>query len=269
MTYTKIEKESIQLKAVTEAIDEIINHEVMTFSGKPGNVSVRFSSYTHKKFYNIMLVDFLSNLDKGIFDSTSSCLGVLRKVCDDPIFNVDNSVGHLRVGVYKLKSWLEAEVSIETWFPSIDLDVELKLKRLDFIKICGNTCKHSLGRLTKTAGDLRKIFKMNGRSISEEESLLALEDFHERFHDDILSYHASYLSEMINNIRWGIYFYLLPEFENSYRWIHRESGSYEYAVPKGINSQFARNCYWELMNEVRAKPFVKPFSTHEYMQTEY
>src|SRR5215218_1142153 len=44
------------------------------------------------------------------------------------------------------------------------------------------------------------------------DALLALADFYEKFHTDILNYHASTIAEFLNNIRWGIYEYLQPEF---------------------------------------------------------
>lgn len=269
MKYNAIEIESIQLKVITEAIDEMVNHEAMNFPKRNTDVIVGFSSSTHKKVFNILLVDFLSNLDKGLFNNSSSCLKALREVCDSPSFNASNSIACLEKNVFILKEWLEEEVSVDTWFPSIELNIDLKIRRFDFIKICGNTCKHSLGRLTKTANDLRKIFQNNGTNISEEESFLALEDFYERFHTDILSYHASYLCEMINNIRWGIHLYLLPEFQRSHTWINRDEGSYKYLIPDNIKTQFTKNCYWELMNEVRRKPYVQPFSADKHLKIEY
>jgi hypothetical protein len=269
MKYNSIEIESIQLKVITEAIDEMVNHDVINFPKRNAEVMVGFSSYSHKKVFNILLVDFLSNLDKDLFNSSSSCLKALREICENPCFNIENSISDLETSVYSLKDWLEEEITVKTWFSSIDLSIDLKIQRVDFIKICGNTCKHSLGRLTKTASDLRKIFHKNGKDVSEEQSLLALEDFYERFHADILSYHASYLCEMINNIRWGIHIYLLPEFHRSHTRVEGEEGRYKYQVPDSIKSQFTKNCYWELMNEVRRKPFVQPFTADKHLKIEY
>ncbi|KTF19466.1 hypothetical protein ATS76_02240 [Pseudoalteromonas sp. 10-33] len=74
---------------------------------------------------------------------------------------------------------------------------------------------------------------------------------------------------MINNIRWGIHLYLLPEFQRSHTWINRDEGSYKYLIPCNIKTQFTKNCYWELMNEVRRKPHVQPFSADKDLKIEY
>jgi hypothetical protein len=92
-------------------------------------------------------------------------------------------------------------VTVDVLFPSVDIEASFIIRRIEFIKICGNIFKHGLVRLTKTAKDLCQIFNDNGYTIDEEQSLLALEDFHERFHDDILSYHLSHIDDKINNMR--------------------------------------------------------------------
>jgi hypothetical protein len=216
-----------------------------------------------------MLVDFLSNLDGGIFGKSISCLRVLQNICKNPLFNDNSSIHFLNESVETFRNWLEMNVTVDVWFPSVDIEASFKIRRIEFIKICGNIFKHGLGRLTKTAKDLRQIFNDNGYTIDEEQSLLALEDFHERFHDDILSYHLSHIAEMINNIRWGIHFYLLPEYESSHYWVNESDRRYVYTVPECMKSRFSRNCYWELMNDVRRKPFVGLFKTHEYSRSHY
>ncbi|UQA50962.1 hypothetical protein [Vibrio sp. ED002] len=269
MKYKGIELESIQLKAVVDSLDDMVNHALMDFSHYEGHTSVSAKTFTHKEYFNIMLVDFLSNLDGGVFGESISCLRVLRNVCESPCFNINGSIKHLKLPVDQLKGWLEEIVTVDVWFPSVDIDACFKVRRLDFIKICGNICKHGLGRLTKTARDLQKIFKDNGFHIDDEQSLLALGDFHEKFHDDILSYHLSHIAEMLNNIRWGVQMYLLPEYESSHHWVNQADGRYAYNVPKEITSQFSINSYWGLMNLVLRQPNVKPFKTHQFARSHY
>ena len=79
----------------------------------------------------------------------------------------------------------------------------------------------------------------------------------------------------LNDIRWGIYVYLRPEFERSFYWDEDKNeaiGSriaYGYRVPRNIKSQFARNCYWELMNEVRSSPDIKRFAVWKHLKSKY
>ena len=76
---------------------------------------------------------------------------------------------------------------------------------------------------------------------------------------------------MVNNIRWGIHEYLLPEFNKSYRKDHydKEGLSYSYDYPKNINDKFAKSCYWSLMNSVRAKPHIKKFKSTKLLKLRY
>lgn len=69
--------------------------------------------------------------------------------------------------------------------------------------------------------------------MSPDEAALALEDFYRWFHDDILNYHASTIAEFLNNIRWGIYEYLQPEFQRSIVWESREPPSTATLIRRG------------------------------------
>lgn len=269
MKYKGIELESIQLKAVVDSIDDIVNHELMRFNDSEEYTYVVINSYTHQKHFNIMLVDFLSNLDGGVFRTSISCLRVLRNISENPHFEKDNSIHYLSEPVDTLKNWLEAVVTVDVWFPSVNVEACFNIRRIDFIKICGNICKHGLGRLTKTAKDLRKIFKNNGFEIDDEQSLLALEDFHEKFHEDILTYHLGHIAEMLNDIRWGVHQYLLPEFISSYHQTGIQHRPYSYTIPKEICSKFAKNSYWELMNLILIKPPVRQFTTYKTKRDHY
>ncbi|KTF19465.1 hypothetical protein [Pseudoalteromonas sp. 10-33] len=111
MEYNAIEIETIQLKVITEAIDEMVNHEAMNFPKRNTDVIVGFSSSTHKKVFNILLVDFLSNLDKGLFNNSSSCLKALREVCNSPSFNASNSIACLEKMFLFLKNGLRKKLA--------------------------------------------------------------------------------------------------------------------------------------------------------------
>ncbi len=67
--------------------------------------------------------------------------------------------------------------------------------------------------------------------------MLALGDFYERFHTDILNYHSSTIAEFLNNIRWGIYEYLQPEFRRSIVWEESNPRKYRYTVVSRISSR--------------------------------
>ena len=210
-----IEQEVIILKAAKELIDAMVNFELMSLLGNDPDSNILFESSTHQKFFNIILVDFLSCTDPMGPVKQTSYLGGLREIVNNPSFDENNSVHHLKVAVQEFKDWLEQQVKVDVWLPSIDKETKLDISRFNFLKMTGNISKHNYLRAIGVAEELKEILSKSGITVDINEALLALAEFHERFHTDILNYHSSTIAEFLNNIRWGIYDYLQPEFNKS------------------------------------------------------
>jgi len=202
--FSRTEREVIFLKAIWELIDSMVNYEVLKLAGVSPDAEVRFNSTTHQKYFNIILVDFLSCSDEKVIGERQSYLGALTTICQKPCFNEKQSIRGLTVATKEFVDWLEQEVQVETLLPSIDTNVALSIKRIEFSKICGNVSKHNLSRLSVTANEVLRILKRNRINIGLKEALLVLDDFYEKFHFDVFTYHGSTLCEFLNNIRWGI-----------------------------------------------------------------
>ena len=143
-----IEQEVIVLKAVIELINSMVNFERMDLLGNDPDSKVAFKSPTHQKFFNIILVDFLSSpLQTGSNIKQPTYLEDLTKIVNNPYFNENDSVHNLKVATQEFKDWLEQEVEVGVWLPSIDTDTRLKIKRLDFLKMTGNISKHHFGQI--------------------------------------------------------------------------------------------------------------------------
>lgn len=269
MLFTNTELEAINLKAIVEAIDSMVNYEIIEIRGIDPESEVYFRSITHQKYFYIILVDFLSYFDKTLTDKQNSSLGLLKDICENSKFNHNNSISSLHKSIDIFKIWLDKEVKADLWFPTIERKIVLNITRYEFIKICGNISKHNFARLTRISKELILIFKRNHVNISFHESLLILNEFYEQFHMDILNYHGSNITEMLNNIRWGIHEYLLPEFKKSIKHNPDNPIMYEYTYPKEIVTDFAKSCYWDLMNIIRGIPYVKKFITTKYLKMRY
>lgn len=256
MALSEIEEEVILLKAIKELIDSMVNFEVLNLYGNDPDTNILFNSTTHQKFFNIILVDFLSQTDEKGFTKQVSYLGALRKISESPSFNVNNSINALRKATFEFVDWLKQQVEVKIWLPSIDTETKLTLSRLTFLKMCGNISKHNFLRAIGVAEELKGILSKSGITIELDSALLALSDFYERFHTDILNYHASTIAEFLNNIRWGIYEYLQPEFQSSIVWDKTTPPLYRYTYPNGVEAKLAQECYWEIMNEVRTPPYI-------------
>ena len=253
-----------------ELIDSVVNCEVLNLSGDDPHSEAHFRTMTHQKYFNIILLDFLSCSDKKVLGEQQSYLEAIRIICQSPNFNKDNSIKNLTVSTQEFVDWLEQEIQAEIWLPSIDTKTTLSIKRIEFIKICGNISKHNFSRLSGVANELINIFKRNNIDIVFEDALLVLNDFYQCFHSDLLNYHGSTIAEFLNNIRWGIHEYLQPEFQQSIVYEGTEHPRmYHYTYPEKINNAFAKNCYWDLMNEVRSRPYMRKFQVTRYLKMRY
>ena len=269
MNLSDIEEEVVFLKAIKEIIDSMVNFEMLTLHGTDPESSVLFQTSTHQRFFNIALVDFLSRTDKKAPVKQSSYLRALRAISGRPTFVVDDSVAALRNATSTFVDWLEQKVSVDVWLPSIDTQASIQISRLSFLKMCGDISKHNILRSVGVAEELQHTLAASGALVNLEDAMLALDDFYERFHTDILNYHSSTIAEFLNNIRWGIYEYLQPEFRRSIVWEGGDPPMYRYTYPNGVVCNFAKQCYWDLMNEVHVQPYVRRFKVTKWLKLRY
>ena len=271
MKIQDIEKEIIYLLAIKQFIDEMVNFEVINLLGENPDAEVRFKSSTHQKFFNIILVDFLSCADTKILGEEQPYLRALASICEKPFFNQKNSIESLRACTQNFSEWLNKEFTVnKVWLPTINFETNLSIKRIEFIKICGNLSKHNFSRLSGVAKELIEIFERNNLTLDEESALAIFEEFYDWFHNNIFNYHSSAIAEFLNNIRWGIYEYLQPEYNQSivYR-VNDQYNRYKYTYPQEVNNKFAKECYRNLMNEVRSRPYMEKFEITKYLKMRY
>ncbi len=153
-----IEQEVIILKAAKELIDSMVNFELMSLEGNDPDSEIAFKSITHQRFFNIILVDFLSCTDPRGPIKQTSYLGGLSKIVGNPYFNENNSVHNLKVATQEFQDWLDQEVEVNVWLPSIDKETKLDIKRFNFLKMTGNVSKHNYLRAINVAKKLKRIF---------------------------------------------------------------------------------------------------------------
>jgi len=264
-----IEREIFFLKAATELIDQMVNNSIIDLRGDGSDTTVYFKTDIHQKYFTIMLVDFLSYPDKRIVGGEVSHLDGILEICKCPHFNVDGSIEGLAQASSDFNVWLDEEKDYLVHLSSISVEHNVRIRRKEYIKICGNISKHNFSRLSRTASDFAGILERNGVRISPGEALLALDDFYERFHEDILVYQGGTVTEFLNNIRWGIHEYLYPEFTRSFERIEGYHPMYKYSYPNGVSDDFIKTCYWDLMNEVRSGPYLQKFCVTPLLKKRY
>lgn len=266
--FNGIETEAVFLSAIFEIVNSMVNHVMLRISGSDPDSEVVFASDEHRRLFNILLVDFLSKADNRLRMLPQSYMDALNEITERPSFNVDGSVDQLRTTVREFRQWLDTEVEVEIWLPNIDTETTLHITRIMFLRMCGNIAKHNFLRLNGVAAQLQSLLKKQGVEVSIEEALLTLDDFYTHMRS-VFAYHSTTIAQFLNDVRWGIYMYLRPEFNRSFRRIPGDRWRYEFIYPDDVQVGFARQCYWNLMNHVRSEPYMQPFKTTKWLKLRY
>lgn len=270
MTYSPIEHEAIGLCIAFEALNDLVNHELIQLvevEQYPGEFETRFSTSSHQQLFLVRLLDFVhEHGGQSLTGVRGSCLEVLKAACSNQFLDSSGAVASLDASVKELSEWLDHRTPFKLWLPSLDVEADLTVPRIEFVRISGNQSKHNISRLTGISGRISRALKEHGFAVPSEDVPLALEDFRQHLQDDYFVYYGTWLCELLNNLRWGIYDYLSPTFHRVYKKNPGEELAYEYEYPEGVVNEQPRRWFWQLMNHVRSKPYVERFSAAHYMK---
>jgi hypothetical protein len=269
MRYSAAEREVIALWAACDAVDSLVNHSLLQFVGPPSRTTVVFQDAVHQDLFTARLLDLTKKASNPITQTNDSCIELLLDVASSGAFNEDGFAEFITRSTGRLKEWLETEVAADAWFPSIGRSLSVSCKRREWIELCGNAAKHNFIRLNRVADRLAAILTRNGAPTDSTQALLALPEFEERFHRDILIYHTSTIAELLNNVRWGIQEYLSDEFLRAHRLGSGDPPMETYDIPAFVENDFPKRCYWDLMNAVRMRPFVARFEADPMLKLRY
>lgn len=274
MSISASEREVIGLCIVCEAIEDIVNHallDIRNVEESPNEATAYFPNAAHQQLFLIRLLDFAKEGgDSTLTGVKGACLDVLSAACVSRSFDVQGSIAPLQEATERLNGWLHTPTTLKLWLPTIDIEVDLHVPRLQLLFISGNQAKHNVSRLTGLARNIQKMLKSHGHDVSLEQVPLALDDFREHLNGDFFVYYGTWLAELINEVRWGLQQYLLPTFQASYRLAPEiDDMAYRYEYPASIEGAIPRSWFWRLMNHIRSGPYVKRFRTAEHFKIEH
>lgn len=282
----EIEQECIILNSAWAAIDSMVNWAVFVKHERTAPTNMMFETSQHQRLFIILLGDFLSQLRAfkgkpipfGLKSAPSKArpsdltfIYYLRQVCAKPQLSAEPK--DLKTQTESFATWLEGDfITHGVNLHTINIVTDMRIHRYHYIKLCGDIAKHNLARLSTNVGHIRALLEASGHPVSEQLGYLAVESFFEWFHDNIFVYHSSQIAEFLNNIRWAIFEYLKPEFARAWRELEppdSEFPQYTYDIPKACTEPIARAMYWDLMNRVRAKPWMHQFVVSDSLKQRY
>lgn len=278
------EQECIILNSAWEMIDGMVNWAMFVKNVRTEPTNLMFETNEHSLLFIILLGDFLSPfrpfkgqpVPLGLNPPPSNAqptdltfLFYLRQVCANPKFAPDAT--DLSRQTEAFATWLEGDfIAPSVNLHSINVVTDLRVPRYRYIKVCGDITKHNLARLSTNVGHIRALLEASGHPISEQEGYLA--SGISSIGSTTIFYHSRYIAEFLNNIRWAIFDYLQPEFARSYHPIYDATSTlvnYTYDIPGDCNEPVAQAMYWDLMNRVRARPWVHRFVVHDSFKRGY
>lgn len=237
--------EIIMLKTSFDIIDDMVNHEMMDFYGKPIK-EVHVKTRVHQKLFLILLVDFISKKN-SLFENISS-LDYLTKMISNPLLSKD--IEHLSKSVRAFNEWCLKNISIKNLcINSKSNIIDLEISRKDLIYIAGNVSKHNITNLSFNIKKLQDIIEEKYNNIEYKDTFISFKELYDRFMNDCLILQTTNLAKMLNDIKNGIISYLRPLYNTVLE--ECEDGTYKYKYPKEITSPIGQEFFWNLMNDVR------------------
>lgn len=287
MPFTAIEREAIVLNAVLGMVDDMVNQAIFCLpGGTRHNTNLLPQTSDTLRQFAILLRDFLSpvtgrgkepppfGLEKPPRDSRATAnttLFHLARVCEEPL--IGNDPVYLASLVNEFTEWLEEFAFVpRVWLSNIGVELDLTIKRIDFIRMGGDIGKHNFLRLGGQAARLIKILKENGVSIDESQAYATLPDCWDWFHTHLFAYHASTLAEFLNNIRYAIRIYVTPVAQARYRVTGRIDeylDLHTYDRPHDVINEFAWSQYYDLLESTRRKPNFPPFTVTQSLKSQF
>ena len=193
----------------------------------------------------------------------------LKEIGKNPL--IGTKIEPLNSIVLDFSEWLnEIAIVPSVWLPSISTELDLNIKRIDFIRTSGDIGKHNFLRLEGQARRVQKFLSENKVKIDLSEAYLALPDIWDWFHTHLLAFHASSIAEFLNNIRYAVRSYVGPKARTSYR-MNADSGveRYTFDRPAEIVNTFAWGQYYGLLQSSLRQPNFPEFSVSQSFKNQF
>jgi hypothetical protein len=278
-SYTALDREIITLAAVWDLIGSMVHYGHLMKNHQIKNATLKFNSRESSKLFLIVLAVFLSFPRDGTFglkrptaegSMGKTYLGYLQRVVDEPSFEGDKAL--LASSLSAFAEWLDGFATVENvWLPSIERAGKLRVQRMTYLKICGTASKHGFTRLGDIVKQIRSLLEENGTIIDEGQGYLVIPEFQEWFQDNVFIASSTLIAWHLNEIRWGIYQYLSTECQRAYTPTSpvQRFQMYTYDVPAKVTDTLVRSMYWDLMNDMRTRPYFPRFTVDPYLWSLY
>lgn len=285
--FTDIEREAIILNATLGMIDDMVNHAIfMPLGEKRQETNLLPTTKLALIQFSTLLRDFLSPVtakgkkpmpfdlakppENGEDAVDHTTLFYLKQISKNPL--IGTSIEPLEAIVLDFTDWLNGTAFVpDIWLPSISTKLDLKIKRIDFIRTSADIGKHNFLRLEGQARRVQRVLCENNVKVDLSEAYMALPDVWDLFHTHLLAFHASNIAEFLNNIRYAVHAYVRPVANSSRCVINTYEGieHYNFERPNEINNSFAWEQYFGLLARSLRPVNFPPFSVSRSFKDQF
>lgn len=265
-------QEAIGLCVAFQALRHLVNYNLMDFrdvEGAPGEMEVVFKSEPHRDLFYIRLLDFAHESgSKDLLGDALSCLAVIERAAASPRLFGTGPARELADAASALRAWLDQDIHPQFWLASVSLQVRLSVSRVALLRIIGNQAKHNTARLTSVCKQVHALFDQQGHPLPLNQIPFVLEDLREHLGENIFIYYGSWIAELINNLAWALYRHLEPVYHDHIVCVDGSlPGMYRFKPLPGVDPTSLEHLWFHrLLNEARARPFVRPFTAPHYLK---
>lgn len=136
--FSAAEREAVVLAVAIEAINEMVNHEIMRLPALGGpDATASFKSLASASIFTVRLADALEFVDSALLDIKGSLLDAIALISKAPVLGSAEQAVPLRRAIEDLQSWFATEIQVEIWFSSLNENTYLKLRRRTLLQSVG------------------------------------------------------------------------------------------------------------------------------------
>jgi hypothetical protein len=251
------EQEAIGLCICCDALDDLVTREMLgVVQTAAGEMEVHFPTGVHQSLFLVRFLDFVS--EKGtasLLGMKASCLDVLAHAASQRALAPGPGGDDLAQAAGALRTWLETIIDVDVWLPSADLDVQLPVTRQLLLEVSGNQAKHNPARLSGVSGKFQALLATAGHPLPIDAIPFVLNDLREHLAGNLFLYYASWMAELLNEIRWAVQRYLDPLHARAFRVLPDRDGAYTFDPPNSIGRGTpAQKWFHGLMQHVHTGP---------------
>lgn len=254
---------------IVDTLNEMLSLQLFEVLNDDQESQILFHSTLSMSYFNIWLNEFIRQKRNNSRNASKdrTCIDELEKIINKPAHG--GKIDDVQQSLNAIKSWLNTSLKIEkSWFPSINVEIDLVVRRQDAYQITGNIQKHAPQNLDSNAKKISRIFSDNNRTISEDQAKMIIGEFEEWFFEHAFNYDSTMLVKLLNDLKWGLVRYFKPTLQSHRRWNVGRRGEKELSLLpcEHMKSDYTQWAFSDLISKIESS-CIPPFQVNRFLRS--